>query len=233
MRQALANHGLIPRDGRKIRPSQLAAALARAYNLSPTIAYQLLAPMYQIWEGREWFDLHDIAVPGLVAHDGSFTVRRCGLHTVTPAPRTLADVRNLSPPTPQREDMHSPWAHHDPLVNQATPSKRLINLYFPPDAPAFTLSNFSRILFHARSTSRSLNGQFLLSPLQLFFGSGNAALSLSVVGGQTGHLRDWFGAEGYEKFPDGWEPVCKDNLGIVSRSRRGQAKVQDQSAGGS
>ena len=112
--------------------------------------------------------------------------------------------------------MHSPWAHHDPLVNQATPSKRLVDLYFPADAPGFTLQNFSRILFHARSTSRGLNGQFLLSPLQLFFGSGNAALSVSVVGGETRHLRDWFGADGYEKFPEGWEPICKDSLGIVT-----------------
>lgn len=95
--QALANHGLIPHDGRRVRPSQLAAALARAYNLSPTIAYQLLAPMYQIWEGRGWFDLHDIAVPGLVAHDGSFTVRPVlpvskSAHTCLPVELTLTGL---------------------------------------------------------------------------------------------------------------------------------------------
>ena len=91
-RQALANHGLIPRDGRKVRPSQLAAALGRAYNLSPTIAYQLLAPMYHIWEGRDWFDLHDIAVPGLIAHDGSFTVSPARMHP----PRNTAIPDSLS-----------------------------------------------------------------------------------------------------------------------------------------
>lgn len=112
--------------------------------------------------------------------------------------------------------MHSPWAHHNPLVNQATPSARLVDLYFPPGAPPYSLANFSRILFHARATSRSLNGQFLLSPLQLFFGSGNAALALAVVGGEVGRLRDWFGADGFERFPAGWEPECKSSLGMVS-----------------
>lgn len=48
---ALANHGILPRNGRHISPSQLASALCYAYNLSPTLANQLALPFEPLWTG--------------------------------------------------------------------------------------------------------------------------------------------------------------------------------------
>jgi hypothetical protein len=51
LRSALANHGILPRNGRHISPSQLASALCYAYNLSPTLANQLALPFEPLWTG--------------------------------------------------------------------------------------------------------------------------------------------------------------------------------------
>lgn len=49
---AVANHGIIPRDGRHITPVQLAAAVHNTYNLSPTLSIQLLAAFYPFYLQR-------------------------------------------------------------------------------------------------------------------------------------------------------------------------------------
>lgn len=159
--------------------------------MSPTLAAQLLAPCYSLWEGRGWFDLSDLNVRGLIEHDASFL----------------------------REDVNSPFALTNPDANQSTPSRRLIQLYFPADAPDYTPENFSRIIAHARRTSRGLNGQFRLTTLQFMFGSGNCGLALDVVGPRVDVLRAWFGADGFERFPEGFEPGNRAGCGVVSLER--------------
>lgn len=88
-------------------------------DLSPTLAIQLLSPFEPLWRDRGWFDLSDLGVHNLVEHDGSLT----------------------------REDNNSPFAQATDVATQATPSKRLIDRYFPPEVERpLTWQNFAAML---------------------------------------------------------------------------------------
>ncbi|RQM06383.1 hypothetical protein DH86_00001194, partial [Scytalidium sp. 3C] len=57
---ALANHGILPHDGRRINYIQLSHAIQHAYNLSPSLGDQLTASALQLDQGRGWIDLQDL-----------------------------------------------------------------------------------------------------------------------------------------------------------------------------
>ncbi|CEQ41396.1 SPOSA6832_03122, partial [Sporobolomyces salmonicolor] len=234
---ALAQCDILPRDGRHITPMQCSAALARAYNLSPTLAIQLMAAFEPLFRDRGWFDLEDLGAQNVVQHDGSIT----------------------------REDANSPWAKATVAATQGTPSQRLLDLYLPQGTRGeINWQNHSRMLAQfvspsnchsraganarcrsarsARKTSRNRNGQFILSPRQVslpvppialslasrrplsiaqyLFASGNAALMDKVVGGRIDTLRPWLGGtpQGYEECIRGFEPQSREGWGIA-RSR--------------
>lgn len=68
---ALSNHGILPRDGRRITLGQLVFALVYSYNLNVTLAVQLASPFYApFFAQRGWIDLEDIGAQGFVQHDG-------------------------------------------------------------------------------------------------------------------------------------------------------------------
>ncbi|ORY88809.1 hypothetical protein BCR35DRAFT_350729 [Leucosporidium creatinivorum] len=186
---AMANHGIIPRDGRHITPIQLAAAVHNTYNLSLTLSIQLLAAFYPFYLERGWFDIEDLGGQGVIQHDGSFL----------------------------REDVNSPWAFPTVIGTQARPSQRLIERYFPAsNTKDYTWQNHSAILAHRRADSRNHNGTFVLNPLQYVFSSGNSALIHEVVGGKMHELRPWIGANeyGWEMHIDGFQPKCKQGWGM-------------------
>lgn len=246
---ALANVGVLPRDGRNITQSQLSAAISRAYSklsltrvppssslssldspdhssthfnptraerprrsrgaalttafrtadLSPTLAIQLGLPFSVLFEGRGKIDLEDISAQGLVQHDGS----TC------------------------REDLNSPYAEATVSATQGNPSLRLVDLYWPPSLDPdteYTWQNHAAILAHARRSSRSVNGQFVLSPLQFVFSSGNMALMHTTIGGKLSELRAWLGGSDYnrgiEGFEKGFEPKGRQGWGVVSHRDR-------------
>ncbi|KAH9821511.1 hypothetical protein DFH28DRAFT_882641 [Melampsora americana] len=69
---ALANHvGIINASGRDLSFHQLAAALSRTYNISPTFSVRALLGATTLWEGRETINLSDLCAHGLIEHDGS------------------------------------------------------------------------------------------------------------------------------------------------------------------
>jgi hypothetical protein len=173
--------------------SQLVCSLR--IDLSPTLAIQLGLPFAPLFEGRGKIDLEDLSAQGLVQHDGS----TC------------------------REDINSRFATETVSATQGKPSLRLVDLYWPPsDDPEaeYTWQNQAAILAHARRSSRSINGQFVLSPLQYVFSSGNVALQTTVIGGKLSDLRAWFGGSRYnrgvEGFEKGFEPKARQGWGVVS-----------------
>jgi len=72
---ALANHGILPRDGRNISAFQLMGAIREHYHVSLPMAF-LLSFLGTFLCGR-WFrvDLHDFARHNLIEHDASLTHR--------------------------------------------------------------------------------------------------------------------------------------------------------------
>ncbi|CAI7651127.1 hypothetical protein N7533_002010 [Penicillium manginii] len=69
----LANHNILPRDGRKITYKQLTSAIQHAFNFSPTLADQLTASAKLLDQGRGWIDLHDLNALNVIQHDASIT----------------------------------------------------------------------------------------------------------------------------------------------------------------
>ncbi|CEL00402.1 hypothetical protein ASPCAL00005 [Aspergillus calidoustus] len=69
----LANHGILPRNGKHLTYRQMAHTIQHAYNLSPTLAERLTAAAKQIDQGRGWIDLHDLNALNVIQHDASFT----------------------------------------------------------------------------------------------------------------------------------------------------------------
>ncbi|GAA5827925.1 hypothetical protein JCM5353_007741 [Sporobolomyces roseus] len=186
----LCNLSILPRDGRNITQAQLSAALCRAYNLTPTLAIQLGLPFAPLFEARGMIDLEDLSAQGLVQHDGSVT----------------------------REDVNSPYASGTVAATQGTPSLRLVDLYYPANTSVeYTYQNSAAILAHARRSSRSVNGQFYLSPTQYIFSSGNMALTQTTIGGKVDDLRAWFGGaepRGVEGFTRDFEPKARQGWGV-------------------
>ncbi|KAL2843735.1 Cloroperoxidase [Aspergillus pseudoustus] len=70
---ALANHGILPRNGKHLTYRQMAHAIQHAYNLSPTLAERLTAASRELDQGRGWIDLHDLNALNVIQHDASFT----------------------------------------------------------------------------------------------------------------------------------------------------------------
>ncbi|GAA5937807.1 hypothetical protein JCM10213_001899 [Rhodosporidiobolus nylandii] len=169
---ALANHGALPRNGRHITPAQMSSAIQYSYNLSPTIAIQLMSPFEPLWRDRGCF---------------------------------------------AREDVSSPFAQATTSATQGTPSKRLLDLYFPAAFEGeLGWQNHAKIQAHVRAASRGTNPQFVFNPLHHVFASGNSALTHRVVGGKMENLRAWLGAgeKGHEELPHGWESEAGDGWGI-------------------
>lgn len=70
---ALANHGILPRNGRGITYKQFSVAFTHAYNMAPTLAEQLTSSAYMVDQGRGYIDLHDLNALNVIQHDASFT----------------------------------------------------------------------------------------------------------------------------------------------------------------
>ncbi|KAG8903528.1 hypothetical protein FRB99_003159 [Tulasnella sp. 403] len=69
----LANHGILPRDGKAVTYQQLIDGIQHAYNLSPTLAEQLTASARLLDQGRGHIDLHDLNALNVIQHDASFS----------------------------------------------------------------------------------------------------------------------------------------------------------------
>jgi hypothetical protein len=70
---ALANHGILPRDGRRITYKMCVDAVVHAYNFAPTLAEVLTDSAFWFDNGRGYVDLGDLNAQNAIQHDASFT----------------------------------------------------------------------------------------------------------------------------------------------------------------
>ncbi|KAG0139664.1 hypothetical protein CROQUDRAFT_726489 [Cronartium quercuum f. sp. fusiforme G11] len=181
---ALANHGIIKRSGRNLSFHEIASAISRTYNLSPTLAIQLLASSYPIFKGRTGIDLSDLSAHGLIEHDGSLL----------------------------RSDVNSPDYEFIP-DNQSYPCTNLINRFFPDSPHPMTFMELSNSLALRRAECEARNGTFYRHVLSDLFGSGNCGLMLEVTDGNRKVIRAWFGIHGHEHFQPRWKPANRQAFG--------------------
>ncbi|KAF9788481.1 Chloroperoxidase [Thelephora terrestris] len=157
---ALANHGIFPRDGRNITFKQLNQTVREYYNFAPTFCWFVPNQIARIL-GREYatgvFDLSDIDVHNGIEHDASFT--RHDSHLMPdqskPAPDLIED-----------------------LLASGTGENGCL-----------TKADIARFSGKRRVEARKTNGQYSLSFSHKLFGSSNGSTLLTHFGGDIETLR--------------------------------------------
>ncbi|KAI0634203.1 Cloroperoxidase [Trametes polyzona] len=157
---AMANHGLLPRDGKNISFVELHHAIRKTYNFAPTFCF--FVPKYIANAlGRSYstgrFDLSDIDAHNCIEHDASLT---------------------------RVDTAHSPHQGEVavPLVEE------LLRSGTGPGGN-LTRTDLSRMLGKRRVEAKKANSQFSSAFIHKMFGSSNGSTLLTIFGGRVDDLR--------------------------------------------
>ncbi|CDO72106.1 hypothetical protein BN946_scf184962.g49 [Trametes cinnabarina] len=163
---AMANHGLLPRDGKNIKFNELGVAIRRVYNFSPTFCFsvpnyiaQALVRNYR----TDRFDLADIDAHNCIEHDASLT----------------------------RVD-----SYDDPDQAKIAKAlvEELLNSGTGPGGD-LTPNDLSRLLGKRRVEAKRRNPKFSLAFVHKMFGSSNASTLLTIFGGRVQDLHPFLHEE--------------------------------------
>ncbi|ETW77439.1 chloroperoxidase 4, partial [Heterobasidion irregulare TC 32-1] len=191
---ALANHGILPRNGRNIPIRALTPAIRSTYNFAPSFC--VFVPRYigQIL-GRSYLndtlDLEDIDVHNGIEHDASLTREDA---------RVSPDQSR--PSIPLVEQLLA--SASGPLLSNRTGDSSV--------TPTLTVSDLARLTSKRRAEAKKQNGQFSLSTSHKMFGSSNSGTLLTIFGGRVDDLRTVLLEE---RLPDGWESRVREPMGLT------------------
>ncbi|KAI0772773.1 chloroperoxidase-like protein [Trametes elegans] len=156
---AMANHGILPRDGRNIRFTELNAAIREVYNFAPTFCFlvpkhaaDMLARNY--WTDR--FDLADLDAHNCIEHDASV-------------------VR------------HDTYHEHDQSkISQQLVDELLKSATGPRGA--LTYADLSRVMGKRRVAAKKTNPKYSFTLFQKLFASWNCSTLIKILGGDPQDL---------------------------------------------
>jgi len=186
---AMANHGILPHDGRNITFKELNRTVRATYNFAPTFCYfvpNFIARVLHKSYSKDTFDLADISVHSRdgIEHDASLT----------------------------REDVaHQPdqAKPHLPFVNELLASATGKN---PDGSAVLTAADLSRYSAKRRVDAKATNDQFSLSLFHKIFGSANSSTLLKMWGGQVKDLEPLLREE---RLLEGWETKVRSRMGLT------------------
>jgi len=184
---AMANHNILPHDGKNIPLKALGDALIDCFNFSPTLVKDTVDSVAGLY-GRDHICLSDLAAHNIVEHDASLV--RHDAYFV--------------------EDQTIPA--HD-LINDMLDSASGPKTREHPEG-YLTPADISRCMGLREARSRRDNPVFSLDVLHKFFGASNAALMYDVVGGDVRTLRTILHEE---RFPDGFETNMRQRFGYTMK----------------
>ncbi|KAJ7092356.1 Chloroperoxidase [Mycena belliarum] len=187
MLNTLANHGILPHDGRNIKFVDLARTVRATFNFAPTFplfASRYAANMLHKNYERDVCNLAEISLHNGIEHDGSLTRQ---------------DVRY----DPDQGRPYLPFIEE--LLACATGKDQAGNAMFT----AADLSRYSSI---RRAESRATNPEFTLAKVHKLFGSSNTAGLLAIFGGWVADLEVVLKEE---RIPVGWEPRAMSRKGLT------------------
>jgi len=159
---ALANHGILPHDGRGISFVELNKSVRDNFNFAPTFCWFVPNYIANIL-GRDYstgtFDLEDLSVHNGIEHDASLTREDTFFEADQgkPSPRIINE-----------------------LLACGTGPNGVIGI-----------KDLARFSSKRRAESRSTNGQFSLAFIHKMFGSANASTMLTHFGGDPVTLRPY------------------------------------------
>jgi len=157
---ALANHGVLPRDGKNITFRQLNAVIRSSYNFAPSFCYfvpNTIATILRRNYSTDTFDLSDIDVHNGIEHDASLC-REDSIFTPDQSkPAVKLIERLLSSGTGKNGDL--------------------------------TPADLSKLLGQRRVESKRDNPQFSLAFNHKMFSSSNGSTLLTIFGGKIEDIR--------------------------------------------
>lgn len=217
---AMANHGIIPRDGRNLSFKELSGQIRSTYNFSPTFC--LFVPRYiarilnrSYGSGR--FDLADIDVHNGIEHDASL-VRRDTFHQVhqgLPDGQLVAMLLKSATGPPRKKDTQSASQGHlppneSPYFNVAAHVAKATTDF--DMNRTLTPADLSRRLGECRRVAKASNGQYSQDTGHKMFGSSNGSTLLTIFGGRLHDIHTFLTEE---RLPEGWESRVRDQMGLT------------------
>jgi len=184
---AMANHGILPHDGKNIKFTEMSHKIRTTYNFSstfclfvPNFAAQYLKKSYS----KDTFDLQDLDLHNAIEHDGSL-VREDVYYSVDQSKIAV------------------------PLI------EKLLEYASGKDAegkPLLTPKDLSQALGQRRADAKATNPEFTTSLSHRIFGSSNASTMLTIFGGRMDDIRTVLLEE---RLPDGWESRVRTRFGLT------------------
>ncbi|KAJ7282306.1 Chloroperoxidase [Mycena rebaudengoi] len=185
---ALANHGILPRDGRNIKFADMDHHVRDTFNFAPTFCTFTALFAARYLNKNYNTDTCDLAEIGLhnagIEHDASLLRR---------------DVRY----DPDQGAPHLPFI--DELLASASGKDAAGN-------PLLTVADLSRYSAKRRAEARATNPDFVLDRQHKTFGSSNCSTLVTIFGGRVADLEPFLREE---RIPDGWESCIRTRMGMT------------------
>jgi len=183
---ALANHGILPHDGKNIRFNELSGKVDAAFNTAPSIssfvtnlAVRMLKKNYK----TDTFDLADLDLHNGIEHDASLTREDTAL-------------------IPDQSKPHVPFIKE--LLESASGGDKHGKTLRRKDISAYSTKR--------RVDSRATNSNFSLDFFHKLIGSLNASFFLTIFGGRVDDLQTILIEE---RIPEGWESRVRSRKGTT------------------
>ncbi|KAJ7911123.1 Chloroperoxidase [Mycena leptocephala] len=185
---ALANHGVLPHDGRNIKFTELAHVARTSFNFAPTFCRfvpSLMADLLHKNYSKDTCDLADLKLHNGIEHDASLTRQDTAFDADQDKPYIPFITELLGCATGTAED----------------------------GTPMLTAADLSRYSGKRRSESRANNPDFTpLDRSHRLAASANTAGFLVIFGGKVTDL-ELFLKE--ERIPEGWESKMRSRMGLT------------------
>ncbi|KAL0571256.1 hypothetical protein V5O48_010704 [Marasmius crinis-equi] len=205
---ALANHGILPRDGKNIAFKEMSRVINESYNFAPTFCFfvpnyaaNFLKRSYSKGTLPYFVDLSVIVTHEMI---DKFDLAELDLHNAIEHDASLT-----------REDIHfnpDQSKPHLPFVEE------LLSYASGKDSEGRTLltpDDLSRYSAKRRADSKANNPEFSLEKIHEFFSSSNNSTMLRIFGGRVDDLRVMLVEE---RIPEGWESACQARKGLTMAS---------------
>ncbi|KAK4554220.1 hypothetical protein LTR86_008748 [Recurvomyces mirabilis] len=189
MLNAMANHGILPHDGKNISFPEMNHKIRATFNFGASFCYfvpNFSARFLNRSYSKDKFDLEDLSLhaENAIEHDASLTRQDTAIC-----------------PDQSKPDLE---LVHDLL---ATATGKM------PDGTAqLTKSDLSKALSKRRADARKTNPKYSESFFHNMFGSANSSTMLTIFGGRVEDLRPMLEEE---RFSQDWEPRVLDRYGLT------------------
>jgi hypothetical protein len=184
---AMANHGILPRDGKNVSFKEMTAKIRTTYNFAGSFCYfvpKFAANMLKKDYEKDTFNLSDLDLHNGIEHDASLTRQDVAIQ-------------------PDQSKPYIPYIRQ--LLDAATGKDK-------DGDPCLTIADLSKVSSIRRAEARANNPNFSLDTFHKMFGSSNSSTMLLFWGGK---VRDLEALLIEERLPEGWQPKVLSRFGLT------------------